>query len=52
MRQISKRKHLFSQCEKKTTFREVKNKLNDNRADTKQYEHEAPANFVLKMYKK
>lgn len=30
----------------------MKNKLNDNRADIKQYEQDAPANCVLSMYKK
>lgn len=30
----------------------VKNNPNDNTADAKQYEHEAPANLVLRMYKK
>ena len=30
----------------------MKNKLNDNRADIKQYEQDVPVNFVLSMYKK
>lgn len=30
----------------------MKNKLNDNNADVRQYEHVIPVNFVLKMYKK
>ena len=28
----------------------MKNKLKDRRAETKQYEHDTPANFVLKRY--
>lgn len=30
----------------------AKNKLNDNRADTRQYEHDTPENFVFRMYRK
>lgn len=30
----------------------AKNKVNDNRADTRQYEHEIPGNFVFRMYRK
>ena len=30
----------------------MKNKLNDNKADIRQYEHDAPENFVPRMYKK
>lgn len=30
----------------------MKNKLNDNVADAKQYEHEAPSSLVARMYKK
>lgn len=37
---------------KKHTFREMKNKLNDNKADVRQYEHVAPEKIVLRMYKK
>lgn len=30
----------------------AKNKLNDNRADTRQYEHVTPENCVFRMYRK
>jgi hypothetical protein len=30
----------------------MKNKLNDNKADIRQYEHDAPENFVTRIYKK
>ena len=30
----------------------MKNKLTDNTADAKQYEHEVPENLALRMYKK
>lgn len=30
----------------------MKNKLNDNKADIRQYEHDAPENLVPRMYKK
>lgn len=38
--------------ELKFTFKVMKNKLNDNRAETKQYEHNDPGNFAPRMYKK
>lgn len=36
----------------KHTFKVMKNKLNDKKADIRQYEQDAPDNFVLRMYKK
>lgn len=30
----------------------IKNKEKDNRAEAKQYKHDSPENFVLRMYKK
>jgi hypothetical protein len=35
-----------------TSFTERKNRLNDKKADTRQYRHDDPESFVLRIYRK
>lgn len=38
--------------DKGVTFKERKNRLNDRKADTRQYMHDDPESFVLRIYRK